>query len=536
MIKDLEKFESVFSSMEESSIMSVLRLEELKSSVDVATEMQMIGFSDMISQLSDIKEILRSQTGITLDILKVDTDTLAAENESRTDEKRKSKFEGLQEKPVSNSGFSQLTGILSEFSKTMSGIISNFSLPSGFDIAKAVILAASVPAFVQGFFTELLDGFTTEETANGIGSAIGTGTLGFIIGRLIGGRLGGIFGIAAGAGASLLGPKIQEIFGLDDEDGIFNAMGMEIDGELFSKLVGGTLAGSVVLLAPKLLGLTSTLLMGALTGPLGLAVLAGAALVGTVALVNNWLEQRKDAFIEELEEKTKEGFASIEDVAAEEDINFGRRVLLSMGLATPSNQTEELDVLRRTVSGAAEVSGDPLAEFGDGGFMQVLDPERRESLRRSVNTAIGDPSNLSQLSDRNLDDIKSIASMLDMDDLLKLIEAAEYAKEAGDIIPDQREFDYDAFDNQLLSQPQTNTAVEIPISDLIADSVIQSLRTDFVATAAEEFGISRAASQSTIMNMMPQVVNSRPVSNISNTTVVNNISPARSLDDAALPR
>lgn len=233
------------------------------------------------------------------------------------------------------------------------------------------------------------------------------------------GAMGAIFGpkgaaIGFFAGAmSSFGKSLLERFGIG-EDGDLSILGIDVNTLAGSETILAVLGGTLALLAPSLLKLTGKLLLGALTGPVGIAVLTGAALVGTVALVNNWLENRRDRFINELEEKTAEGFASLNEVVSEEDIGFFRRMALSLG-AKPETVTEELDVLRRTVEGASELTG--MGDFGSPESRVVLDTERRESLHRSVQSTLESIESLNDLSTRNLMDLQSIANQLQMKEL-----------------------------------------------------------------------------------------------------------------------
>ena len=233
------------------------------------------------------------------------------------------------------------------------------------------------------------------------------------------GAMGAIFGpkgaaIGFFAGAiSSFGKSLLERFGIGENEDI-SILGLNVNALTGSETILAALGGTLALLAPSLLKLTGKLLLGVLTGPVGIAALTGAALVGTVSLVNDWLEKRRDRFINELEEKTAEGFASINEVASEEDIGFFRRIALSLGVK-PETITEELDVLRRTVEGASELTG--MGNFGSPESRAVLVTERRESLQRSVRNTLESVETLADLSTRNLMDLQPIANQLQMREL-----------------------------------------------------------------------------------------------------------------------
>jgi hypothetical protein len=225
------------------------------------------------------------------------------------------------------------------------------------------------------------------------------------------GRKGAAIGFFAGA-LSSFGSSLLERFGIGEDEDI-SILGLNVNALAGTETILAALGGTLALLAPSLLKLTGKLLLGAITGPVGIAALTGAALVGTVALVNNWLEKRRDRLIGEMEEKTAEGFAAINEVESEEDTGFLRRLGLSLG-AKPQTVTEELDVFRRQVEGAAEVTG--MGDFGSPESRAVLDPERRKSLQDSMENILTDVESLDNLSKRNLLDLKSIADLLQMKD------------------------------------------------------------------------------------------------------------------------
>jgi hypothetical protein len=87
-------------------------------------------------------------------------------------------------------------------------------------------------------------------------------------------------------------------------------------------------------------------------------------------------------------------------------------------------------------------------------------------------------------------------------------------------------------------EPKILSAIEtLGVSPNIETIMVPVLKQRFVANAAEQEAIQRSNAQNAIMNVMPQIVNSRPITNnASNTTIINNLSPARrTLDDPSMP-
>lgn len=87
-------------------------------------------------------------------------------------------------------------------------------------------------------------------------------------------------------------------------------------------------------------------------------------------------------------------------------------------------------------------------------------------------------------------------------------------------------------------EPKLAAAIEtLGMTPTVEPIMIPVLKQQFVSGAAEQEAIQRSEAQTAIMNMMPQIVNNRPITNnASNTTIINNVSPARTLDDPSMPR
>jgi hypothetical protein len=87
-------------------------------------------------------------------------------------------------------------------------------------------------------------------------------------------------------------------------------------------------------------------------------------------------------------------------------------------------------------------------------------------------------------------------------------------------------------------QPKIASMLEtIGMTPSIEPIMVPVLKQNYVANAGEAASIEQRRSQAAIMNVMPQMVSSRPVTNNnSSTTIINNISPARVLDDPSMLR
>ena len=82
-----------------------------------------------------------------------------------------------------------------------------------------------------------------------------------------------------------------------------------------------------------------------------------------------------------------------------------------------------------------------------------------------------------------------------------------------------------------ISQMATD-AVSLPMPAITS---VPMMKQKFVAQSAEQAAIEQNRAQRAIMNIAPNVMTSRPITNNnSNTTIINNVSPARSLDDPSM--
>ena len=247
----------------------------------------------------------------------------------------------------------------------------------------------------------------------------------------IGGALGLVFGArgaAVGAMAGLFssfGENMLASLGLTDgdiSDETWRILGVDFNASTVTQAMSGALGGALILLAPALLRLSGGLLLAALTGPVGLAALTGAALVGSVVLVEGWLERRQNAFIAELEERTAAGFAGLDAVQNDQAPGVLRRTALGIGLSRAGNAAEELEVFRQTVSGSLEaITPDTPVEMGGQFEFKIPEGEILESLRESFSNILGENPNLQRLSESAFEDIAFSAEELRVQSVIDLV-------------------------------------------------------------------------------------------------------------------
>jgi hypothetical protein len=304
----------------------------------------------------------------------------------------------------------------------------NLGLRAGSLLIRAIPLAALAPAigsFIGDFINTSLtsagmEGELASALTDPLAHSIMWGSLGLIFGKR-----GALVGFV-GSLVSYFSENLLSTLGMTSDgmsETVLSAFGFDFSTLGLTQTVLAALGGTLALLAPKLLTLAGSVLLPILTGPIGLAALTGAALIGTIYMVKNWLEERRTQFIQDLEENVRRGFANLDDVATEGDISGIRRIGLMTGIVSPSNRTEELDALRRTIStsvGGAIVTDGP---YDPSQLYRNLPETELETFRSSVNTIVGETP-LTSLSDTNLTDLNSIAEMLNMQDLIEEIRQA----------------------------------------------------------------------------------------------------------------
>ena len=264
------------------------------------------------------------------------------------------------------------------------------------------------------------------------------------------GAMGAVFGpkgAAVGffAGAlSSFGSSLLERFGIGEDEDI-SILGIDVNALTGSETILAALGGTLALLAPSLLKLTGKLLLGALTGPVGLTALTGAALAGSVILLEQWMERRRTQFLEELEEATAEGLANIGRIETGDSPDLFRRLQLFFG-AEAQTSGEELASIIQDIERTGRVSDtDAMTGLGETAPRTLTEDQSRsteEILRNILNV----PENadlssfdfsqidLSNLSGDLLDDIRRASEMIGLDSLItRLDEATEIVERTAQL-------------------------------------------------------------------------------------------------------
>jgi hypothetical protein len=264
------------------------------------------------------------------------------------------------------------------------------------------------------------------------------------------GAMGAVFGrkgaaVLFFAGAlSSFGSSLLEKFGIGEDEDI-SILGIDVSALTGSETILAALGGTLALLAPSLLKLTGKLLLGALTGPVGLAALTGAALAGSVILVERWMERRRTQFLEELEEATAEGLANIVGIETGDSPDLFRRLQLFFG-AEAQTPGEELASVIQDIERTGRVSDtDAMTGLGETA-PRTLTEDQSRSTEKILRNILNVPENadlssfdfsqldLSNLSGGLLNDIRRASEMIGLDSLItRLDEATEIVERTAQL-------------------------------------------------------------------------------------------------------
>jgi hypothetical protein len=333
------------------------------------------------------------------------------------------------------------------------------SLPKGF-----------MSGFAQGTGFSWLSDFMS----NTLGNLFGTG------GSLLG-KLTGAIGLAAGKLAiwTVVGTLIATYFGdelkafsdnIKEYTGIdlaafigenplvgfaLTALGGSVTMSLISglgslgfsaaKALGGLALSKVAIpllsaAYPRMIAPILSPLLGLLTGPAGLAVLVGAAIIGSAVLIGNYLEEKRGDFIKEIDGAVSDGIAEIK---GEKDVAGLRSLAVKLGLSDPTNTSEKLLGLEQTLSsyktsirivGRGPLSPEMKAKSETVDMAQLersLGKENADLIRgqlAAISESINTPGFLTSLSINQLNQLKEISKLANNKTNIQLIEKALAAK------------------------------------------------------------------------------------------------------------
>lgn len=276
------------------------------------------------------------------------------------------------------------------------------------------LLAPAISDFADNLFRDIFTNFKLPpELVDQAGDAAGKAALWGALGYALLGRKAGIIAAVAGGVASIA----DHVLGmLNIEDKQFDFKGVKFDtGDIV-----GAVAGAVLLFAPKLLSIAGSTILAGLTGPLGLAVIAGGALAGAMYFAKSYIDKRRADFVSELEGKLKDFKAS--EVEGQQSTTYlqraGRKVGVSSGGTDSMNQ---LDDIVGTVGSAA---------FGNWRTLSatVAAGEEHDRLKKLLDDAVS-KLDLSKVDSRVLARVASAYSMLSDDaNAKRFADAAEAAK------------------------------------------------------------------------------------------------------------
>jgi hypothetical protein len=359
---------------------------------------------------------------------------------------------------------SLFSGIFGPIVDMIPKILSGLSIAGiGALLIKGGIFAALAPAigtFIEDFVeTALLDLGASSEAAKSFGSALGRAGTFAALGSIFGKRTALLFGIAGGA-SSIFDDEIRDLFD-SNKDGIVEAFGMQLSADNVVMGIGAALGGALVLVLPKLIPAIVGPMIGLLMGPVGLAAVTAAVIVGGATLFGNYLNDKRAEFIKEIDKYIGQG---IEGMKNEKDVGFLNSLGLQMGLTDPSTTTEAMIGLEATASNfkTAMVRGGrgPLtpeekkkSEVIDWNTAKKeLDPKAYKLLEdqaEGLKNSIKEPGALIGLTDDKLDQLRRLSVLFGHTENVTIIdkEKAASAVSAEAASREYGEPTYDAMGN-----------------------------------------------------------------------------------------
>ena len=192
---------------------------------------------------------------------------------------------------------------------------------------------------------------------------------------------------------------------------------------------------------PRMIAPILSPLLGLLTGPAGLALLVGAAIIGSAVLIGNYLEEKRGDFIKEIDGAVSDGIAEIK---GEKDVSTARSLAVKLGLSDPTTTSEKLVGLEQTLSsyktavigGRGGVTPEMKAKSETVDMAQLersLGKENADLIRgqlSAINESINTPGFLTSLSINQLNQLKEISKLANNKANVQLIEKTILAKSA----------------------------------------------------------------------------------------------------------
>jgi hypothetical protein len=194
---------------------------------------------------------------------------------------------------------------------------------------------------------------------------------------------------------------------------------------------------------PKMIAPILSPLLGLLTGPAGLALLVGAAIIGSAVLIGNYLEEKRGDFIKEIDGAVSDGIAEIK---GEKDVSAFKSLAVKLGLTDPTNTSEKLIGLEQTldtyrtsvkVGSRGPMSPEMRAKSEIVDMAQLersLGKENADLIRgqlSAINESINTPGFLTSLSINQLNQLKEISKLANNKANVQLIDKTISEKSAA---------------------------------------------------------------------------------------------------------
>jgi hypothetical protein len=277
------------------------------------------------------------------------------------------------------------------------------------------ILAPAVGNFIAEFSKSALEDWNPGggEFNTGVSAALGAAGTWGMIGRIFGARIATIF--ALGGGGVSLGGSIFD--SLDaNEDGVIEAFGMSFSDTEF-KTLGGAVGGALGLFLPGMISSALGPVFAAMTLPgAGLVALSAVALLGSVALIDRYMDGQRNELIDNINNEIKLG---LDKFKAEKDRGFLDKLWTGFVGADANDplgaQLQDLESILQSEQIKQSGSSMEFGEISDLDISAIEDPEvmnRIEDFKKILRDSVNNTTTLEGFSENKLQQIARLTDQL----------------------------------------------------------------------------------------------------------------------------
>jgi hypothetical protein len=277
------------------------------------------------------------------------------------------------------------------------------------------ILAPAVGNFIAEFSKSALEDWNPGggEFNTGVSAALGAAGTWGMVGRIFGARIATIFALG-GAGVSLGGSIFDSLDA--NEDGVIEAFGMSFSDKEFETL-GGAVGGALGLFLPGMISSALGPVFKAMTLPgVGLVALSAVALLGSVALIDRYMDGQRNELIDNINNEIKLG---LDKFKAEKDRGFLDKLWTGFVGADANDplgaQLQDLESILQSEQIKQSGSSMEFGEISDLDISAIEDPEvmnRIEDFKKILRDSVNNTTTLEGFSENKLQQIARLTDQL----------------------------------------------------------------------------------------------------------------------------